>query len=77
VREVEPVAAGTQETQFVEDGDAEARGEKKLGGKPEAEDEVEPDDESPDDAEFIEESEEEDTDFTEIIGDDIDIEKGT
>jgi uncharacterized protein (TIGR02300 family) len=79
VREVEPVVAETQEAQFVslEDADAEARGEKKPGGEPEAEDEVEPDDESLDDAAFIEESEEEDTDVTEIIGNDIDIEKGT
>jgi hypothetical protein len=45
VREVERVVAGTQEAQFVslEDADAEARGEKKPGGEPEAEDEVEPD----------------------------------
>jgi uncharacterized protein (TIGR02300 family) len=79
VRDVEPVVAETQEAQFVslEDADAEARCEKKPSGEPEAEDEVEPVGESPDDAEFIEESEEEDTDFTEIIGDDIDIEKGT
>jgi uncharacterized protein (TIGR02300 family) len=78
VREVEPVVAETQEDQFVplEDADAEAQGEK-PGGAPEAEDEVEPDDESLDDAAFIDETEEEDTDMTEIIGDDIDIEKGT
>jgi hypothetical protein len=35
VREGEPVAAGIQETQFVEDANAVRRGEKKLGGKPE------------------------------------------
>jgi hypothetical protein len=46
-------------------------------GKPEAEDEVEPDDESLDDAAFIEESEEEDTDVTEIIGGDIENEEET
>jgi uncharacterized protein (TIGR02300 family) len=78
VREVEPVVAETQENQFVplEDADAEAQGEKKPSGAPEAEDEVEPDDESLDDAAFIE-SEEEDTDVTEIIGRDIENEEGT
>jgi uncharacterized protein (TIGR02300 family) len=76
VREVEPVVAETQEAQFVslEDAEAEARGEKKPGGEPEAEDEVEPDDESLDDAAFIEESEEEATDVT---GGDIEKEEGT
>jgi hypothetical protein len=79
VREVEPVVAEIQGAQFVslEDADAEARGEKKPGGEPEARDEVEPDDESLDDAAFIEESEEEDTDVTEIIGGDIENEEGT
>jgi hypothetical protein len=79
VREVEPVVAETHEAQFVslEDADAEARGEKKPGGEPEAEDKVEPDDESLDDAAFIEESEEEDTDVSEIIGGDIENEEGT
>ena len=79
VREVEPVVAETQEPQFVslEDDDTEAQGEKKPSGEPEAEDEVEPDDESLDDAAFIAETEEEDTDVTEIIGGDIDIEKET
>jgi uncharacterized protein (TIGR02300 family) len=78
VREVAPVAAETPEAQFVspEDADAEAEGKQKPGDAPEPEDEVEPDDESLDDAAFIEESEEEDTDVTEIIGDDIEIEKG-
>jgi hypothetical protein len=41
---------------------------------PEAEDEVEPDDESLDDTALIEESEQEDTDVTAILGDDIEIE---
>jgi hypothetical protein len=70
VREVEPVVAETQEDQFVplEVADAEAQGEKKPGGAPEGEDEVEPDDESLDDAAFIEETQ--DTDVAEIIGDD-------
>jgi hypothetical protein len=58
-----------------EDADAEA-GRLKPGDAPEAADEVEPDDESLDDAAFIEESEEEDSDVTEIIGDDIDIKEG-
>jgi uncharacterized protein (TIGR02300 family) len=75
VREVEPVVAETPEDQFVplEDADAEAQGEKKPGGAPEAEDEVEADDESLDDAAFIEERED-----TEVTGDiEIEIEKGT
>jgi hypothetical protein len=37
---------------------------------------VEADDESLDDVAFIEESEEEDTDVTDIIGDDIDVKEG-
>jgi uncharacterized protein (TIGR02300 family) len=79
VREVEPAVAKTREEEFVslEEADAEARGEKKPGGEPEVEDEVEPDDESLDDAAFIEVSEEEDTDVTEIIGGDIGNEEGT
>jgi len=78
VREVGPVAAETLEVQFVspEDADVEAQGEQRPGPNPEAEDEVEPDDESLDDAAFIEESEEEDSDVTEIIGDDIENEEG-
>jgi uncharacterized protein (TIGR02300 family) len=78
VREVEPVVAEIQEDQFVslEDADAETHGKRKPGGTPEAEDEVELDDESLDDAAFVEESEEEDTDVAEIIGGDIEIEKG-
>jgi uncharacterized protein (TIGR02300 family) len=79
VRQVEPVVAETQEAEFVslEDADAEAQGQQKLDEAPEAEDEVELDDESLDDAAFIQESEEEDADVTEIIGGDIEIEKGT
>jgi hypothetical protein len=79
VREVQPVVSEAREDQFVplEDADAEAQGEKKPSGTPEAEDEVEPDDESLDDAAFIAETEEEDTDVTEIIGGDFDIEKET
>jgi uncharacterized protein (TIGR02300 family) len=74
VREVEPVVAEIQEDQFV--SDAEAQGKKTPGEGPEAEDEVELDDESLNDAAFLEESEEEDSDVTEIIGTDIEIEKG-
>jgi uncharacterized protein (TIGR02300 family) len=79
VREVEPAVAETQGAEFVslEDADAEPRGEKKPGGEPEAEDEVDADDESVDDTAFIEESEEEDTDVTEIIGGEIENEEGT
>jgi uncharacterized protein (TIGR02300 family) len=77
VREVEPVVAETPEDQFVplEDADLEAQGEKKPGGAPEAEDEVEADDESLDDAAFIEERD--DTDVTGDIEIEIEIEKGT
>jgi uncharacterized protein (TIGR02300 family) len=79
VREVGPVAAETLEAQSVspEDADAEAEGKLKPGDAPEAADEVEPDDESLEDAAFIEESEEEDTDVTEIIGGEIENEEGT
>jgi uncharacterized protein (TIGR02300 family) len=76
--EVGPVAAETLEAEFVslEDADAKAESKEKLGDAAEAEDEVEPDDESLDDAAFIEESEEEDTDVTAIIGDDINVREG-
>jgi uncharacterized protein (TIGR02300 family) len=55
VRELEPVVAETQEVQLVslEDADAEAQGMRKPGKAPEAEDEVELDDESLDDDAFI------------------------
>jgi hypothetical protein len=78
VREVGPVAAETLKAQFVspEDADTEAEGKQKPDDASEAEDEVEPDDESLDDAALIEESEEEDTDVTAIIGDDIDVKEG-
>jgi uncharacterized protein (TIGR02300 family) len=76
VREVEPVAAETQEVQFVspEDDDAEAQSKKKSGEAHQAEDEAGLVDDL-DDAAFIEEKE--DTDVTEIIGGDVVIEKGT
>jgi uncharacterized protein (TIGR02300 family) len=59
VREVGSVAAETLEAQSVlpEDADTEAEGKQKPGDAPEAEDEVEPDDGSLDDAAFIEERE--------------------
>ena len=80
VREVEAVVPETQEAEFVslEDADAEAQGKKKPGAEAaEGEDDVELDDESLDDAAFIEETEEEDTDVTEIIGGDIENEEET
>jgi uncharacterized protein (TIGR02300 family) len=80
VREVEAVVPETQEAEFVslEEADAEAQGKKKAAGDaPEGEDEVEIDDEALDDAAFIEETEEEDTDVTEIIGGDIEPEEET
>jgi uncharacterized protein (TIGR02300 family) len=78
-REVEPVVPETPEAEFVslEDADAEAQGKKKTGEAAEGEEDVELDDESLDDAAFIEESEEEDTDVTEIIGGDIENEEET
>jgi uncharacterized protein (TIGR02300 family) len=76
-RKVEPVLTETQDAQFasLEDADAEAQGKQKPGEASEAGDEAEVDDENLDDAAFIEEKE--DTDVTEIIGGDIEIEKGT
>jgi len=80
VREVEAVTPETREAEFVslEEADAEAQGKKKPAGAPvEADEDVEIDDESLDDAAFIEETEEEDTDVTEIIGNDIENEEET
>jgi uncharacterized protein (TIGR02300 family) len=79
-REVEAVTPETREAEFVslEEADAEAHGKKKPAGAPiEGDDDVEIDDESLDDAAFIEETEEEDTDVTEIIGNDIENEEET
>jgi uncharacterized protein (TIGR02300 family) len=79
-REAEAVVPETQEAEFVslEEADAEAQGKKKPAGEPiEGDDDVEIDDESLDDAAFIEETEEEDTDVTEIIGGDIENEEET
>jgi len=82
VREAEPEPAESSEAEFVslEEADAEAQGGAKKapageGGEVE-EEEVEMD-ESLDDAAFIEETEDEDTDVTEIIGGDIEDEEET
>jgi uncharacterized protein (TIGR02300 family) len=71
----------TQEAEFIslEEADAEAQGKKKpAGGEeiPEVEEEVEMDDSLDDDA-FIEETEEEDADVSEILGGDIEDEEET
>lgn len=81
-REVEAVPE-SREAEFVslEEADAEAHGggaKKKPAGAPmEGDEDVEIDDEGLDDAAFIEEAEEEDTDVTEIIGNDIENEEET
>jgi uncharacterized protein (TIGR02300 family) len=78
VGKVEPVVAETEDARSAspEDADAVAQGKQKPGEASEAGDEAEVvDDENLDDAAFIEEKE--DTDVTEIIGGDIEIEKGT
>ena len=78
VREAETLVPETADAEFVslEEADAEAQGKKKVPAEaPEGEEEVELDDESLDDAAFIEETEEEDTDVTEIIGGDIENEE--
>ncbi|MGA8156526.1 MAG: TIGR02300 family protein [Rhodoplanes sp.] len=72
----------TQEAEFIslEEADAEAEGKKKKGTAgeeiPDVEEEVEMD-ESLDDAAFIEETEEEDADVSEILGGDIEDEEET
>lgn len=79
-REVEAATPETQEAEFVslEEADAELQGKKKPAAAPaEADEDVEIDDESLDDDAFIEETEEEDTDVTEIIGNDIENEEET
>ena len=79
-REVETVLPESQEAEFVslEEADAEVHGKKKPAAAPaEADEDVEIDDESLDDDAFIEETEEEDTDVTEIIGNDIENEEET
>jgi len=77
VREVEPVGAETPEVRSVspEGARAAAQGEKKPDEAIEGKDDVELDDEGLGDAAFIQERE--DTDVSEIIGDDIETDKGT
>jgi uncharacterized protein (TIGR02300 family) len=75
----EAAAPEPQEAEFVslEDADAEAQGAKGAveTAEPDIEEDVEMDDESLDDAAFIEEQEEEDADVTDIIGSDIEDEE--
>ena len=78
VRQAETIVPETADAEFVslEEADAEAQGKKKAAaGGVEAEEEVELEDENMDDDTFIEETEEEDTDVTEIIGGDIENEE--
>jgi uncharacterized protein (TIGR02300 family) len=78
VREVEPAVPESREAEFVslEEADAEMHGKKKpAAATPEAEEDVELEDEGMDEDAFIEEPEEEDTDVTEIIGNDIENEE--
>jgi hypothetical protein len=77
VREVESVGAETPEVRSVsrEGARAAAQGKKKPDEAIEGKDDVELDDEGLGDAAFIEERE--DTDVSEIIGDDIGTDKGT
>jgi uncharacterized protein (TIGR02300 family) len=79
-REVEAEVPEPRDAEFVslEEADAEMQGKKKPAAAPiETDEDVELDDESLDDAAFIEETEEEDTDVTEIIGNDIENEEET
>ena len=81
VREAEPEPVESSEAEFVslEEADAEAQGGAKKPAADDAaevEEEVEMD-ESLDDAAFIEETEDEDTDVTEIIGGDIEEDEET
>jgi uncharacterized protein (TIGR02300 family) len=78
VRVVEAVVPETVDAEFVslEEADAEVQGKKKPAAVTPAAD-VEIDEESLDDAAFIEEAEEEDADVTEIIGNDIENEEET
>jgi uncharacterized protein (TIGR02300 family) len=79
-REVEAGLPETPEAEFVslEEADAETQGNKKSTVDPIGTDEdVEIDDESLDDAAFIEEAEEEDTDVSGILGGDIENEEET
>jgi uncharacterized protein (TIGR02300 family) len=78
VQAPEPEAPEPQEAEFVslEEADAEAEGAKKPAGDGVEDVEIE-EVEGDDDSTFIEETEEEDTDVTEIIGGDIEDEEET
>jgi uncharacterized protein (TIGR02300 family) len=77
-QEVEPAEPQGAEFISLEEADAEAQGKKKTVGEeiPDVEDEVEMD-ENLDDAAFIEETEEEDADVSDILGGDIEDEEET
>ena len=81
VQAPEPEAPEPQEAEFVslEEADAEAEGTKKPAGDAAEDVEIEEVEggEEDDDSTFIEETEEEDTDVTEIIGGDIEDEEET
>jgi uncharacterized protein (TIGR02300 family) len=68
LREIAPLVPETHEAEFVslEDAEAEAEGKKEPSEAVEAGDEVELDDERGDDEEFVEDSEEEDTDVAAV-----------
>jgi uncharacterized protein (TIGR02300 family) len=77
--EAEPPVTQEPELISLEEADAEAQGKKKVAAgdeAPDAEEDVEMD-ESLDDAAFIEETEEEDADVSEILGGDIEDEEET
>ena len=77
--EAETLVPETQDAEFVslEDAEAEQQGKKKpaVAGDVSEDDEIEADDESLDDAAFIEEQEDGDPDVTDIIGDGIEKEE--
>ena len=77
--ETETLVPETQDAEFVslEDAEAEQQGKKKpaTAGDVSEDDEIEGDDESLDDAAFIEEQEDGDPDVTDIIGDGIEKEE--
>jgi len=77
--ETETLVPETQDAEFVslEDAEAEQQGKKKpaAAGDVSEDDEIEGDDESLDDAAFIEEQEDGDPDVTDIIGDGIEKEE--
>ena len=82
VAPTESIVPETVDAEFVslEDAEAEQQGGKKkvtAGGDPTEDDEIEGDDESLDDAAFIEEQEDGDPDVTDIIGDGIEKEEET